>query len=108
MVASSRRVAAAVAAVLLLPTGGAFANAPHKSPQISFDVVVSKGTAACLPHAEAKVKVISNGTAEAMFLFATGLPPKTDFDFFVIQVPQAPFGLSWYQGDVQTDDYGNA
>jgi hypothetical protein len=35
-----------------------------------------------------------------------GLPPNTDFDFFVIQVPNAPFGLSWYQGDIQTDDEG--
>jgi hypothetical protein len=104
----SRRVVAAVTAVLLLTTGGAFANGPHKSPRISFDMVVSKGAAACLPHAEAEVKVISNGTAEDMFVFATGLPPKTNFDFFVIQVPQAPFGLAWYQGDVQTDDDGNA
>jgi hypothetical protein len=35
-----------------------------------------------------------------------GLPPNTAFDFFVIQVPNAPFGLSWYQGDIQTDDEG--
>jgi hypothetical protein len=106
MVTNSRRIGAAVAAALLLTSGAAFANAPHK--RISFDMVVSKGAAACLPHAEADVRVISNGTAEDMFIFASGLPPKTDFDFFVIQVPKAPFGLSWYQGDVQTDDEGNA
>jgi hypothetical protein len=35
-------------------------------------------------------------------------PPITDFDFFVIQVPNAPFRLSWYQWDLQTDDKGNA
>ena len=35
-----------------------------------------------------------------------GLPPNTDFDFFVIQVPKAPFGLSWYQGDIETNRYG--
>jgi hypothetical protein len=43
-----------------------------------------------------------------MFLFATGLPPNTGFDFFAIQLPNLPFGLSWYQGDVNTDDDGNA
>jgi hypothetical protein len=43
-----------------------------------------------------------------MFIFATRLPPNTDFDFFVIQVPNTPFGLSWYQEDVETDDQGNA
>jgi len=36
----------------------------------------------------------------------SGLPPNTEFDFFVIQLPTAPFGLSWYQGDIETDDYG--
>ena len=35
-----------------------------------------------------------------------GLPPNTDFDFFVIQTPKAPFGVSWYQGDIQTDSKG--
>ena len=36
----------------------------------------------------------------------SGLPPNTDFDFFVIQVPNAPFGLSWYQGDIETGRAG--
>ena len=35
-----------------------------------------------------------------------GLPPNTDFDFFVIQKPTAPFGLSWYQGDIETNRFG--
>jgi hypothetical protein len=34
--------------------------------------------------------------------------PTPLFDLFVIQVPTAPFGLSWYQRDVHTDDEGNA
>jgi hypothetical protein len=28
-----------------------------------------------------------------------GLTPNTEFDFFVLQVPTAPFGVAWYQGD---------
>ena len=35
-----------------------------------------------------------------------GLPPNTDFDFFVIQVPNKPFGLAWYQGDIETNKDG--
>jgi hypothetical protein len=35
-----------------------------------------------------------------------GLPPNTGFDFFVIQVPKPPFGVSWYQGDIETDKHG--
>jgi hypothetical protein len=38
----------------------------------------------------------------------SGLPPKTDFDLFVIQVPNPPFGLAHYQGDVLTDSHGEA
>jgi hypothetical protein len=41
-----------------------------------------------------------------MDVTVTGLPPNTDFDLFVIQVPLAPFGLSWYQGDIETDASG--
>jgi hypothetical protein len=42
-----------------------------------------------------------------MTVSVSGLPPKTDFDFFVIQVPTAPVGMSWYQGDIETDSRGN-
>jgi hypothetical protein len=107
MSTTRRASVATVAALLLTISNGAVSHASN-NPHISFDMVVSKGAAACLPHAEAEVKVISDGTAEDMFIHATGLPPNTDFDFFVIQVPNAPFGLSWYQGDVETDEDGDA
>ena len=72
---------------------------------ISFKMVAAN---ACLPDAKAKVQIISDGQAEDMFIVASGLPPNTAFDFFVIQVPKVPFGLSWYQGDMQSDDDGDA
>ena len=73
---------------------------------IKFDMVVSGGARACLPHAEADVTVHSIGSVEIMDVDVEGLPANTDFDFFVIQVPKAPFGLSWYQGDINTNKYG--
>jgi hypothetical protein len=75
---------------------------------ISFEMVVSAGARNCLPDAKAEVNIVSTDTAEDMFIHATGLPPNTDFDFFVIQIPTAPFGLSWYQGDVKTNHKGEA
>jgi hypothetical protein len=66
------------------------------------------------PGAEAEVKVISRSraarpkTCSSLRPACRGLPPNTNFDFFVIQVPTAPFGLSWYQGDLQADDDGDA
>jgi len=73
---------------------------------ILFDMVPSAGAASCLPQARGHVRVVSFGPAEQLLVTVEGLPPNTDFDFFVIQVPTAPFGLAWYQGDIETDDSG--
>ena len=35
------------------------------------------------------------------------MPHNTVFDLFVIQVPKAPFGIAWYQGDIATDNHGH-
>ena len=77
-------------------------------PEIKFDMVPSAAVvkAGCLPNAKAKVKIESDGSVEHMRVRVEGLPPNTDFDFFVIQVPNPPFGLSWYQGDIETDGSG--
>src|SRR6516164_333022 len=59
-----------------------------------------------LPNARGRVKIESVGPVEIMDVKVWGLPPNTDFDFFVIQVPKAPFGLAWYQGDIETNKDG--
>lgn len=82
------------------------ANGPHK--HVRFGMVVSGGAAACLPNAGATVQVVAGDEADNMYIAATGLPPNTTFDFFITQVPKAPFGLAWYQGDLITDDEGVA
>jgi len=105
ILAISRGVGTAVAA-LALTSAAALAKGPHK--HIDFEMVVSAGAATCLPHARADVRVVDDGTAQDLYLSARGLPPKTGFDFFVIQVPKAPFGMAWYQADMETDEYGNA
>src|SRR3954453_6756666 len=73
---------------------------------IKFDMVVSGGAKTCLPNAEADVRIRSVGPVEIMTVNVEGLPANTDFDFFVIQVPNSPFGLSWYQGDIETNGRG--
>ncbi len=62
--------------------------------------------AGCLADAVADVTIQSFGAAEVMDVSLRGLPPATDFDFFVIQRANAPFGLAWYQGDIETDRHG--
>ena len=75
----------------------------------TFNLVRSAGVvkAGCLPNAKAKVKVTPGGEAETMKVWVSGLPAHTEFDFFVLQVPDAPFGMAWYQGDIETNKHGN-
>jgi hypothetical protein len=62
---------------------------------------VSAGARTCVPNATAKVTINSLGPVEVMDVTASGLPANTDFDFFVIQVPKAPFGIARYQDDLE-------
>src|ERR1700751_5643395 len=60
----------------------------------------------CVPNASGEAKIQSIGPVENLNVKVNGLPPNTDFDFFVIQQPNGPFGMSWYQGDIETDENG--
>jgi hypothetical protein len=83
---------------------GAVARGASTTDEIKFGLVRSPGVVAatCLPHAEADVKVETQGANQVMHVETSGLPANTAFVLFVIQVPNAPFGMSWYQGDVDT------
>ena len=81
---------------------------PAFNHRIDFHMVRSAAAIAgnCIPNAHADVRVVSLGPVEAMTVDIGGLPPNTEFDFFVTQIPNAPFGLAWYQGDIETDANG--
>ena len=93
------------------------ANASHApqghqraTPDLAFSMVRSAAAVntGCLPDAKARVKITKLVGAEQMTVHATGLSPNTEYDLFVIQVPDAPFGFSWYQGDLETNGNGVA
>ena len=94
---------AALAAVAVATLASTPALAGNDNDEYQFELVSS---AAFLPHAHGRVNIESVGPVEIMSVTVWGLPPNTDFDFFVIQVPKAPFGLSWYQGDIETNRFG--
>src|SRR6516162_7117100 len=73
---------------------------------ITFGLTVSAGASKCLPNVQGVVIDHSLGTAENLEVLVFGLPANTGFDLFNIEVPNAPFGLSWYLGDIQTDQNG--
>ncbi len=100
---------AVVTGLLLTGVAGSLtAQGDQRHNEIDFRMVRSAAATAagCLPGARANVEVRSLGPVEKMRVRVKGLPPNTDFDFFVIQVPNAPFGLSWYQGDIDTNNHG--
>lgn len=107
----NRKAAAGVLA--LAATGAAVAGVTTANAAGSantFHLQRSQGivTAGCLPHARARVSITSRGPVEDMRVQARGLPKHREFDLFVIQVPDAPFGVSWYQGDLHTGSRGRA
>lgn len=105
--AAGLSIAGAGAAAVAATSSG---SAPHATADAqTFRMVRSAGavTAGCIPNAKATVTVKRAGIVEVMDVSASGLPKNTDFDLFVIQVPNAPFGVSWYQGDLETNQWGN-
>jgi hypothetical protein len=102
----------AVAALASTPAlAGEARDNDNDGDDFKFDLVPTKGlpTAAlngALKNAHGRVKIESVGPVEIMDVTVWGLPPNTDFDFFVIQVPNKPFGLAWYQGDIETNRDG--
>ncbi|MFI2713045.1 hypothetical protein ACH495_23275 [Micromonospora sp. NPDC018662] len=109
----SRTVGAvlAVAAVSTLVAAGVVKNpASADGRTFSFAMVRSQGAEAanCIPNARAVVRVHPEGPNEILTIRAAGLPPRTNFDLFVLQLPDAPFGVSWYQSDMRSNQYGVA
>ncbi|HEU0003145.1 MAG TPA: hypothetical protein VFQ36_19700 [Ktedonobacteraceae bacterium] len=72
----------------------------------TFNLVASPGISACLPHARGSVTITPNSVNDVMKVTVSGMPAHTDFDLFVIQLPNKPFGVSWYQSDLHTDANG--
>ncbi len=108
---SKLAIALGTAGIAVAGFGAALgSNTASAAPQITtFPMVRSQGAeaAGCIANAAATVTVARSGIVEIMDVKVSGLPKNTDFDLFVTQVPNGPFGVSWYQGDLETDKNGN-
>jgi hypothetical protein len=93
----------AAASVAALASVQAYAN-PRTT--MTFPLTVSGGASTCLAKAHGTVIDHSFGEFENLEVAVYDLPPNTDFDLFSIEVPNAPFGLAWYIGDINTDKSG--
>ena len=102
----TRRTLLALAAALVM---AALASvAAFAVDETSFRMVRSQSAVAndCMVGARADVNIRTVGVQQVMTISATNMPERTLFTIFVIQQPNAPFGLVWYQGDLLTDQYG--
>jgi len=89
--------AAPATAALATSDGGSF----------TFPLVPSPGIHACLPHLSGSVTITPGSENDIMQVSISGAPRNGEFDLFVIQQPLKPFGVSWYQTDVNADGHGN-
>src|SRR5437660_10373944 len=97
--------AAAAAATLAASAGLTMASASAAS--FSFRLVPAPNIAACLPKAGGRVTITPGSLNDTMRVSIHGMPAHTGFDLFVIQQPLAPFGVSWYQTDVNAGSSGS-
>ena len=110
-IAATSLIATACVAAALPASGALHAQATLAKGTGSasrFEMVRSTGAekAGCLPQARGAVTVVPGDANDLMLIRVAGLPPDTDFDFFVTQLPDAPFGVSWYQSDLHTNASG--
>lgn len=78
----------------------------QKANSVQFDMIPSPGINACLPKARGHVEITPGKLNDEMKVSVTGLAPNTEYDLFVIELPNKPFGVSWYQTDLDTDSHG--
>jgi len=94
-------VAMGLASIVSQPVFAAAGN------NFSFRLKVSTTAESCLPYAYGTVTVNDLGPVQNMHVEVFNLPGNEEFALFVIQVPNKPFGLSWYQGDIDTNSSGH-
>ena len=96
---------------IAIAQAGSDASADDASGELAarFTMVRSTGAvnAGCLQGAGADVTVKKLGVTEKMTVKVHDLPPGTEYDLFVTQDSEAPFGVAWYQSDLRTDQSGN-
>ena len=107
----ARATLAVVAAGALAATGVTAASGAADSGRAaaSFSFALkpsSPGIAACMPHASVRATITRNAQNDVMTVSMHGVAGNTTFALFVIQEPQKPFGLAWYQTDINTNARG--
>ena len=73
----------------------------------TFALKASPGIGKCLPYARGQAWITPGSLNDVMRVRLWGMPANSDFDLFVIQYPNKPFGVSWYQSDINVGANGS-
>src|SRR5579884_1820513 len=93
----------AVAAPQTTAQGGSGGNKSISFPVVPAAAAIQK----CLPHARGEATILPDELNDTMKFQVYNLAPKQKYTLFVLQLPNKPFGVSWYQGAIFTDGDGN-
>ena len=111
----SRRTTIVLGSALVAASlGGVMTSSSARAAggDVKFDLVPSSSQLAqCFPKMKASVEVELRTDRKGFDEFeivASGLPPKTAFTVFLLEVPGAPFGAAEYIGDFFTDSKGRS
>ena len=77
-----------------------------RNAAFSFSLVPSPGITACLPKARGSAQIFKNALNDTLKVHIAGLPANTGYDLFVLEIPNKPFGVAWYQSDMETNGNG--
>ena len=88
-------------------TSASAAPIKHGPDTFTFKLIASPGIAKCLPNARGQASITPNSLNDVMKVTLWGMPANSDFDLFVIQLPNKPFGVSWYQSDINVGKNGS-
>jgi hypothetical protein len=99
--------AAGLAIYGLSPAGASARPAKGGDDSFTFALKASKGIPACLPHARGQVTITPGALNDTMTVTLSGMPANSGFDLFVIQLPTKPFGIAWYQSDINVGKNGS-
>src|SRR5947209_11394989 len=87
-------------------TSSSHVSNANPASTFTFSMVPATGISSCLAKAHGSVTITPGSLNDTMKVSVSGLAPSTGYDLFVIQLPNKPFGVSWYQSDLQTDSTG--
>jgi hypothetical protein len=73
---------------------------------ISFEMARAAGATCLASNARARVTVSDLGPVQNLHIEMFGLTPNNTFTLFITQHGARPFGLSWYQGEIETNHDG--